>query len=145
MTNAPGFSTAELLLAITLLGIITAIAVPQTKHSLDIIKVRSAREAAFGVAAQARSLALARGGADLVIDVRANTISARDHFGAFMAGVELSEYGVDLADTDATADTIVLTYDAHGIGRIASRTLRFRRGNATAGLTFSSYGRVRRW
>ena len=36
-------------------------------------------------------------------------------------------------------------FDGLGLGQVASTTVRFRRGDAEAGLTLSSYGRVRRW
>jgi len=42
-------------------------------------------------------------------------------------------------------DTVVLRFDALGVGRMTSRTFRVRRGSAEAGLTVATYGRVRRW
>jgi len=38
-----------------------------------------------------------------------------------------------------------IAYDALAVGRIASETLVFRLGGENAGLTISSFGRVRRW
>jgi hypothetical protein len=40
---------------------------------------------------------------------------------------------------------VEIAFDALGLGRIASQTLRFRLESQEAGLTVSSFGRVRRW
>lgn len=141
--NAPGASLTELLLTLTIISIMATLAVPQARHGLDALYVRSAREAVFGVATQARALAIARGGADLVIDADALTASAVDAAGVEAARAQLGSYRVEIAADGARR--IVLHYDARGIGRMTSRTVQLRRGAALAGLTFSSYGRVRRW
>lgn len=133
------------MLVVSLLGIFCTLAMPQARHGLDAVRVRSARESAFGVAMRARSLAIAHGGANLVIDVRARTVSAVDESGTVAEQTSLSPYDVDIFTDGSTSSRIVLRYDGLGIGRMASRTLRFRRGAAEAGLTFSSYGRIRRW
>lgn len=140
--NQRGKSLTELLLTMSLLSIVAMLALPQARRGIDALYVRSAREALFGVATHARALALARGGADLIIDPVDGSVRAVDASGAVGSMTMLGEYHVSVA-SDRTR--IVLHYDARGIGRMASRTVRLRRGNAEAGLTFSSYGRVRRW
>ena len=57
----------------------------------------------------------------------------------------VADWGVAVSSPGFGGDTIVIRYDAIGLGRIANRTLRFERGRAVAGLTISAYGRVRAW
>ena len=140
--NRNGTTLTELLLVLTIMTIFATMAVPQARHALDVLNVRSARETIFGMAAQTRSLALARGGT-LVIDAAAKTVSSRDADGAMLAQSSLEPYAVTV---DAGAiNTVAMNYDARGLGRMTSRTIRLARGRAEAGLTFSAYGRVRRW
>jgi len=139
-----GATLLELLVTLTLLGILYGLALPRARRGLDALRVRSARESAFGVAMRVRALAQARGGATLVIDVPAHTISAIDSQGIAAESVHLAAFGVDIL-ADGAADRVRLRYDGRGIGRMASRTIRFRKGSVEAGLTFSSFGRVRRW
>ena len=134
----------ETLLTLTIIGICGTLAVPRAQHGLNAMKVRAAREAAFGIAAQTRMIALARTGADFVVDTNAETASIVDASGATVAATNLAQYDVDILATGSPA-RVTLHYDSHGIGRMAGQTLRFRRGYAEAGLTFSAYGRVRRW
>jgi hypothetical protein len=53
------------------------------------------------------------------------------------------EYGVSL-DLGGGRTDVELAYDALGLGRVASQTVVFRRGDATAELVVSGYGRLRR-
>ena len=132
----------EILLVLSLLAIAATMAVPRAGHGLDAIKVRNARETAFGLASQTRAVALGRGGAQLIFDLEKERARVTDAAGAVIAEAAFPDCDVDAAESPAT---VVLTYDAHGLGRMTSRTIRFRRGKAAAGLTFSAYGRVRRW
>ena len=54
-------------------------------------------------------------------------------------------FGVTLAADQHAGGVIILEFDGLGIGRVASRTFRIRRGATEARLTLSSYGRPRRW
>lgn len=135
----------ELLLVLTMLGIFATIALPSARHALDILAVRSAREAAMGVALQARALAVAHGGADLIFDLPTRNASAVDAQGVIDVSAAVSPYDVVITTDGIPTSHVVLHYDALGIGRMTSRTIHFKRGNAEAGLTFSSFGRVRRW
>ena len=134
----------ETLLTLTIIGISVTLAVPRVRHGLDSMKVRAAREAAFGIATQTRTVALARTGADFVVDINAENASIVDAAGVTVATTNLAQYDVDILATGSPG-LVTLHYDSHGIGRMAGQTLRFRRGSAEAGLTFSAYGRVRRW
>lgn len=135
---------SELLLALSIAGVLAMLAVPPARRTLDALHVRAAREAVFGAAVRTRSVALAQGGADLVIDVQQRTASVAAATGLLAATVSVAEYDVAIT-SDAFSSPITIHYDGRGIGRVASHTLRFQRGDAEAGLTFSSYGRVHRW
>jgi Tfp pilus assembly protein FimT len=135
-------SITELLLALCIMGILLLLAAPVAHNGMDAINVRAARETAFALATRTRSVALARGGAEIVFDVPGRKAQVIASDGVIVETASLAEYDVEIADASSR---IVMRYDARGIGRMASRTIRFVRGDAEAGLTFSSYGRVRRW
>lgn len=134
----------ETCIALTLMGVVSILAVPGARHGMDVVKVRSAREVVFGIATRTRAAAIAQGGADLVVDAGAGTASVVNAAGTVIHTTSLTSYGVELI-ADGGSSRVTIRYDARGIGRMASRTLRFRRGNVEAGLTVSAYGRVRRW
>ena len=104
----------------------------------------AARDAAFGVAVRSRMTALAHAGADFVVDFSAETASIVNAAGSTVVTASLADHDVDIYAT-GSPPRVILHYDSRGIGRMAGQTVRFRRGSAEAGLTFSAYGRVRRW
>lgn len=134
----------ETCLALTVVGILTTLAVPRARSGLDAIQVRAAREAAFGVLTRTRAVAMAQGGADLVVDTNDKTATVLNTAGAVLHATNFSPYDVAIL-ADGSSARVTIRYDARGIGKMASRTLRFRRGTAESGLTISAYGRVRRW
>lgn len=110
----------------------------------DRAAVVSARERVAGLFAEARMAAMSRGGA---------TVHLRTDGGAawFEAG-DTVRRRISLGTDPGVALVLPrgrsasdLAYDALGIGRVASETLRFRRGSAESVLVVSGYGRVRRW
>jgi len=136
-----GTTLYELLIALCMIGVLLSIALPNLRESLDALNARAAREAAFAVFSRARVVALQQGGANITLDpqrdlIRISTSRARD-FEQRFAEADLIVEG--------TEDTVTLRYDAHGLGRMMSRTVSFRARSKTAGLTISSFGRVRRW
>jgi Tfp pilus assembly protein FimT len=135
-------SLTELLLALCIMGILFMLAAPAARNGLDIVNVRAARETAFALTTRTRSVALARGGADIVFDSASRNARVIGSDGVIVETASFAEYAVEIPGASPPA---VLRYDARGIGRMASRTIRFVRGDAEAGLTVSSYGRVRRW
>lgn len=145
MTNRLGTSLTEMLLVLSILGICIALAATPARSGLDALRVRSAREAVFGMATRTRALAIARGGADLVIDLHAATATVVDASGAIADRMTLAPARIGIAVDGSAPARVILRYDGIGIGRMASRTVRFTKGSAEAGLTFSSYGRIRRW
>jgi type II secretory pathway pseudopilin PulG len=132
----------ELLLVLTLIAILSTAAAPGARAGMDGLRVRHARESAFALATRARAIARERGGADLVLDLANRQARIEDPAGNVLATAGFPDCSIEVAGATAS---VVLRYDAHGLGRMASRTIRFERGAAQAGLTVSSYGRVRRW
>lgn len=142
-TNRMGASLFELLLALVILGTLFSIALPSVRSSMHVLAARAARESAFGMFARARSVAQQHGGAGIMIDAGADRMMIRTPSGAIVSEAVFSERNVDLSMDGA--DTVLLRYDGYGLGRMMSRTITFAAREARAGLTVSSFGRVRRW
>ena len=138
-----GFTLLELITVIALLALALGELLPAGSHLLDRMAVLGAREAAVGLIHRARMEAVARGGARVVVETSPPTMRivagasspAIDEV-AFDDGVEMT-----LSRDRAAAE---LTFGAMGVGRVASQTLRFSRGDAQAELVVSSFGRVTR-
>ena len=143
VANRVGATLFELLIVLVLLGIFASLAAPSMRRTMDVLAVRAAREAAFGLFAHARALALEHGGADIVLHARGDRIQVRTADGAVRHELQLAPQHVDLVVEGG--DPVVLRYDAYGLGRMMSRTVTLRGQSAAAGLTISSFGRVRRW
>jgi Tfp pilus assembly major pilin PilA len=138
-----GTTLLELATVLLLLGLSGAVALPIGKRLADRMAVVSAREALAGLVAEARTVALAQGGASVHLD--------RDPFRAWYQAAGVPRRTVAL-EGDLGVTMLVgrelpheVRFDGLGLGQVASTTVRFRRGDAEAGLTLSSYGRARRW
>lgn len=144
---SPGTTLIELVFALTLLAILCGLAYPPLQQGLDRYAVRSARDALASGVARARAVAVARSGADLVVDVAAARFWIEAAPGDTVgAPVDLAaRYRVRFTVDGAAADRVALHFDGLGLGRLANRTFRLRRGGAEANLTLSSFGRPRRW
>jgi Tfp pilus assembly protein FimT len=142
-TNRTGASLIDLLITITLLGTLLAIALPSLRDTMSVLAVRAARETAFGMFARARIVAQQQGGADILLDPGADRIAIRSASGTLITEAFFAPHGVDVRVDDP--DTVTLRYDSYGLGRMMSRTIRFVTRGDSAGLTVSSFGRVRRW
>ena len=144
MRNTPGHTLLELVLVLALLGILTGMAMPGMARWRDGMAVRSAREEVAAALAWTRLAATAHGGATLHLDPATTTLWTSYDDGGATPPVDLAGlYGVRL-DVGSDAE-VTLRYDQLGIGRVANRTVRLRRGRAVAGVTVSAYGRFRRW
>ena len=138
-----GFTLIEVAVALTLLGLTFATLLPAARLQRDRSAVLAAREVVVGVVARTRARARIQGWAVTVLEVSppevrievADSVIQRHRFMQF-PGVELSLSG--------GRQSVRLRFDALGIGRVASQTITLRRGRAEAGLTLSSYGRIRR-
>ena len=139
-----GFTLIEILVCIALLAMLLAVAAPPAFRWRDAAAVSAARDELAAGLGWTRMAAAAHGGAALVLDPLSGRYSVRIGTGVEPPPVDLAgRYGV--AIDPGTSAPVAFRYDALGIGRITSRTVRFRRGAAEAGLTISAYGRYRRW
>lgn len=137
----------ELLLVICLSLTLAGLAGLPLRPALDRHATRAARDSFATAVARTRSAAVVRGGAILVVEPHEGRASTRTPAGE-PVGEPINfgtRYRVELHADGAAAESIELFFDALGIGRVTSRTFRFRRGGAEARLTLSAYGRVRLW
>lgn len=140
-----GYTLVELLVVIAVLALLLSVALPPVRRWHDGVAVRAARDEVAAALAATRATAATAGGAALVLDPTGARFWIRLDGAPSGDPTDLRKrYGV-LMDAGTGPNEVVLRYDGLGIGRIASRTIRLERGNATAGLTVSAYGRYRRW
>lgn len=139
----PGFTLTELLLVLTVLGILLSMVLPTVGRAFDVFAVRAARGALVAAAERARITALAQGGAVLFIDAPTNVVSILSHTGNQVGQpIRLGDdYGVQLAL--GGRDQVGIRYDALGLGRIANTTVRIERRSVEGRVIFSIYGRAR--
>lgn len=138
-----GFTLVELLVALALGALLLAVLFPRMDRLRDGLAVRGAREEVVGLLARARLQALLGEGAEVVaLEGPSRIVVRAPRSVATRLDLE-REYGVELVIPGPT-DRATLRFDALGIGRMASRTLSFRRRDAEVFLSVSSYGRVRR-
>jgi prepilin-type N-terminal cleavage/methylation domain-containing protein len=136
-----GFSIVELCVALTLLGIGLSVSLPAARRQVDRMAVLAAREATVAHIERARREARLSGGARLELR-RDRSRLWIESSGRSGDTLELeSRFRVRMEVSPASAS---IPFDALGLGRLASRSVGFVRGNARAGLIVSSYGRVRR-
>jgi hypothetical protein len=138
-----GHTFLELLAVLALLALALSSGIPLARGLADRMAVVGAREALAGLFHRARLEAITHGGsrvrllrsppsADLLVGgFVVERVELRD---VYRARLRLSR---DRAEAD-------IPYNAMGLGRVASQTLRIERGEAEAKLVVSSYGRVRR-
>lgn len=147
MRNSSGYTLLELLVVLALLAIAIGIAYPATRAASDVWAVRAARDATAAVLASTRTAAIAHRGAEVLVVPEAGVVLTRTNGStAIEPRLRIAhDWGVHLASPGFGGDTVSIRFDALGLGRVASRTLRFERGAAVAGITVASYGRIRRW
>jgi Tfp pilus assembly protein FimT len=143
-TQRMGATLYELLITLLVLGVLMTVAAPQLKSTIEVLALLAARESVFGVFTRARSLALQHGGASIELSAQDDRVTVRLPSGMIEHELLLMDQDVDLLP-DASADPVVLRYDAYGLGRMMSRTITLTSGDVRGGLTVSSFGRVRRW
>jgi type II secretory pathway pseudopilin PulG len=138
-----GHTLVELLFVLTLFVVSAASFAPAARRQRDRAMVTGAREAVVGVLAEARVAAMERGAAGVRIGTEPPVVEAWSA-GVLLERVALgAELGVAVS-LGGTSTDVELTYDALGLGRVASQTITFRRGLETAEVVVSGYGRVRR-
>lgn len=146
MRRRAGQTLADLIITLSVLGIVLAISAPRVGAMRANGAVRSARDAAASVFEQARTLAMSRGTSRVVVDPVAGTVSIEAPIGVAAGPVlRLTEtWGVAVA-AGGSGGAATIEFNAIGLGVVASRTITLTRGGARAGLSVSAYGRVRRW
>ena len=142
-----GTTLPELLLLLSLLAIVGGMSVSVTARARDRIAAHAARDAVASAIGRARTLARTHGSARVQLDLGPGTLRVEAPAGnAERPPTPLrAEFGVQITADGAGSEVVTLDFDALGLGRLANRTLRFRRNEAEARLTLSSYGRPRRW
>ena len=138
-----GHTLFELCAVLALAAIAASALFPAVRNLLDRMAVVAAREAVAGLLAEARVVAMTRGGASVHLASgpwRAWAEAGDSAFGMLDLEEDLS-VSVELSRDRASTE---LRYDALGLGQVASETLGFRRGDAGSALIVSAYGRVRR-
>lgn len=135
-----GYTVLELVIVITISGLLLAIAVPRATLALDRISVRSAAGDVVATLSTARSLALA-GHASVAVHVDSAAGALRVQRGSeplFSRGIGHA-HGVRIASTRDS-----LTYDSRGLGRgAANLSIVVRRRSAAETVFVSRLGRVR--
>jgi type II secretory pathway pseudopilin PulG len=137
-----GHTLIELLFVLLLFGVTTASFAPYARRQRDRALVIGAREAVVGLFAEARTAAIESGGASLRIvadPARAEVISSAR---ILRTAAVAEDFRVDVSL--GGSPTVEIAYDALGLGRVASQTIRFTRGADATELIVSGYGRVRR-
>lgn len=137
----------ELTIVLIVLGVLVALAAPPIRRGLDRIAVLSARDALVAAVARTRVAAVAHGGARLVLDIPGAAARVEAAGGDLVApAIELGRrFDVTVTVDDGSSDRFELRFDGFGLGRSLGGTVRLRRARAEAGITVSSYGRVRPW
>lgn len=138
-----GATLPEIIVLMALLAVLCGMTVSTTARTRDGIAVRAARDAVAGEIGKVGALARLHGSARMTIALGALAIEAPA--GTLRDSRAIGRrFGVDMS-VDGAAGAVTLEFDALGLGRLVNRTIRFRRNDAEAGLTLSSYGRPRRW
>lgn len=106
----------------------------------DRAAVAGARELAAGMVVRARAEALASGGAVLRLRVTPPTLVI-ETADSVVALQRLDDLGIQMT-LGGGATEVRIAFDALGLGRVASRTLVFRRGESEARLVIAAYGRA---
>lgn len=140
-----GHTLIEILTVLLVMAILLAIGLPPVRGWRDAAAARAARDELAARLSWTRIIAASHGGAALVLDVPAARYRVELGDGVTSHAADLGEiFGVHI-QTASAGDSLVLRYDALGIGRTTGGTLYVRRGAAVAGLTVTPYGRYRRW
>ena len=134
-----GFTVLELATVLLLASAVLAALAPAARRQADREAARAAREAVVGMVSFARAEALAAGGATLGLDPVGDSLWVEAR-GRVLRTVRLRPRRVDLDG----GRPVRLRFDPLGLGRLSSRTVTLRRGDAASSLTLSAYGRVRR-
>lgn len=135
-----GFTVPELLIVLTIIGVVMAIAIPNARSGLDRVSVRSAASDVRATLGYARMLAMS-GGIPVAVDVDSvvGTLRIRRGDEKILTRGVGQAHGVRLGKTRDS-----LTYDPRGFGRgAANLSILVRRGASVETVFVSRLGRVR--
>jgi prepilin-type N-terminal cleavage/methylation domain-containing protein len=136
-----GFTLLEVLLVVTIIGVLTGIAIPRTRQILDGVAVRGAAQDAAAVLELARQTAMARGERVSVdIDSMPARLTMRAGIDTLRRRNEQAIHGVRFT---TTRSPVVYSQLGMGLG-VSNLTLIVSRGSAVETVTVSRLGRVRR-
>ncbi|HEY8309803.1 MAG TPA: GspH/FimT family pseudopilin [Gemmatimonadaceae bacterium] len=135
------FTLLEVLLVVTIIGVLTGIAIPRTRQLLDGVAVRGAAGDAAAILELARHTALARGER---VSVDIESVPARL---TLRAGTDTlqrrNEQAIHGVRFSPTRSPVVYSQIGMGVG-VSNLTLIVSRGGAAETVTVSRLGRVRR-
>jgi Tfp pilus assembly protein FimT len=138
--RASGYTVAELLVVLTIAGLVMAIAIPRGIAMVDRVAVQSAGGDVEATLSIARSMALAGGSAVAVdVDSAAGVLRVRRGSEVLLSRAIGYAHGVRLGRSRDS-----LTYDPRGLGRGAANLSVFiRRRSAVETVFVSRLGRIR--
>jgi type II secretory pathway pseudopilin PulG len=141
-----GATLVDLVVSLAILSVVSTIAAPRLGAARDAWAAGVARDATIVVITRARTQAVVHGSARLALDPAASTVAVEAPIGVPNGDVLYlgDTWGVALS-VDHANGPVRIDFDGLGLGRLASRTLRFSRGGAEARVSLSTYGRPRRW
>jgi Tfp pilus assembly protein FimT len=139
-----GSSLIEIAVVLGVMTVALGIAVPAFRHALDAYGAAAGRDAVVAMAARARAVAIAHGGADLIIDADSGWARIEAPGAAPDMIAIRDRYGVAFAIENSSRTAVTIHYDGIGLGRLANLSLLVRKGDARARVVFSMYGRARR-
>lgn len=138
-----GFTLMELAVAMALLGLAISHLFSAARHQSHRMAVVGAREDLAGILHRARTEAISRGGAEVVLTSSPPGVELLSG-GDTLSRISLGEsYGVALRLSRDRAETR-LRFGPLGLGLVASQTIGISRGEAEVFLVVSSLGRVTR-
>jgi prepilin-type N-terminal cleavage/methylation domain-containing protein len=140
MRNVGGFTLIEVVIAVTLAGLLSAITISRAGGFIDRIEVHGATTEVESMFSRARHIAIARGAqTTLDIDPLLGTVTIRGSTDVLSSRDLGANHGVKL-DTNRTS----ITYSAIGVGYGAANfTMILSRGRAADTIYVSRLGRVR--
>jgi prepilin-type N-terminal cleavage/methylation domain-containing protein len=137
-----GHTLLELAVVVAILGLLALVTVTASRAQVDRLAVGAAREEVAGLLREARGAARAHGGALVVVDRDAG-VELRVRGDSLVRRVDPSTHGVAVSPVGSRTRA-ELAYGPSGLGRVASVTLAFTRGEVARTLVVSAHGRVRR-
>lgn len=146
MYGRAGATLVDVVASLAILAIALTMGAPRLGAARDVWAADTARDAAIALITSARTEAIAHGSARVVVDPVRSELRVEAPAGVPRGDVLLTRESWGVVVTVDHANTIVfIDFDGLGLGRLANRTLRFRRGGAESRVSLSTYGRPRRW